>query len=376
VGSNGRRPAAQRGPLQRGRWLFVGVFVLAAVLSANGRVPGISSDPSPAVESGATFRGERTLGTRGHDVIRGSTADDIVFTFGGDDRAYGGDGSDLIDPGNGEDVVSAGPADDRIRAYDLSRDVIRCGPGSDVAYVDDLDVPFDCEELLASEDLSAPATPDPPAMSEVADEGVRPAPLVRGTISLVDEPWSCDGPVDVELVKVRISDKAHGVDAVSLGHNCTGRIGRIEVDTWSGDGIKVQSAAPVAHDLVVDSGVVRCYGASDGYHQDGIQVMGGKRLTFRNTTVLCGGPSVNAQLFIAHGGTGGSPPSEILFENGVLGPNAAHTILLADSERSGVRETLICAGRHNDIRVDSTAGDPVVSHNRVRGDDHPSCRTQ
>ncbi len=378
MGTSARKPAAPRGPLQRGRWLLLAsaVFAVVAVLSASGRVPGVSSNSSPVGGSG-TFRGEQMLGTRGHDIIHGSAAGDIVFTFGGDDRAYGGDGGDLIDPGNGEDAVSAGPANDRIRAYDLSRDVIRCGSGDDIVFVDHLDLTLDCEESVQGRDRSAPATPDPPTMSEVLADGTpKAAPLVRGAVTLVDETWSCNGPVDVELVQVRVSSKATGIDAVSLGHHCSGRIGRIEVDTWSGDGIKVQNSGPVAHDLVVESGVVRCHAASDGYHQDGIQVMGGERLTFRKLNVQCGGPGVNAALFIAQGGTGGSRPIDVVFENGILGPGAAQTILLADSVRSGARGTVICDGRHTDSRVHPSAEDPVLARNRMRGPNSPRCQTQ
>ena len=79
-----------------------------------------------------------------------------------------------------------------------------------------------------------------------------------------------------------------------LSENCSGRIGRIEVDTWSGDGIKVQNSAPVAHDLVIESGYVRCHSRTSGYHQDGIQAMGGTRITFRGLAVFCGGDGVNA----------------------------------------------------------------------------------
>ncbi len=346
------------------------------MLSANGgRVPGLSSNS--ASPGGSTFRGEQILGTRGHDVIRGSAAGDVVFTFGGDDRAYGGDGSDLIDPGNGEDTVSAGPANDHIRAFDSSRDVVGCGAGDDIAYVDHLDVVVDCEETVRSRDLSSPATPDPPTTPDVLANGQpKAAPLARGTVALVDETWSCTGPVDLELVKIRITPAANGVDAVTLGHHCSGRIGRIEVDTWSGDGVKVQNSAPVAHDLVVESGVVRCHDASDGYHQDGIQVMGGERLTFRNMTVNCGGPGVNAALFIARGGKGGAAPTDVVFENGVLGPNASQTILLADSKRSGVRNTVICMGRHTDSRVHSSAGSPILTGNRTGDARNAKCQTQ
>jgi hypothetical protein len=182
---------------------------------------------------------------------------------------------------------------------------------------------------------------------------------------LVDRAFVCNGPVNIPLVKVTINARSSGLDAVVLGENCSGRIGRVEVDTWSGDGIKVQNAAPVAHDLVIESGYVRCHSRSSGYHQDGIQVMGGTRITFRGLAVFCGGVGTNASLFIARGGSGGSTPTDIVFENGRLGVNAAHTILLATSVRSGARNTVICPGRAHEFEIQSSASSPINSGNTM-----------
>ena len=182
---------------------------------------------------------------------------------------------------------------------------------------------------------------------------------------LVDRPFVCNGPVNVGLVRVTMNAGVSGADAVVLGENCSGRIGRVEVDTWSGDGIKVQNSAPVAHDLVVESGYVRCHSRTAGYHQDGIQAMGGHRLTFRNLSVFCGGVGVNAALFIARGGSGGSTPTDVVFENGRLGPNAAHTILLATSLRSGARGTVICPGRAQEFEIQGSAQSPINSGNTL-----------
>ena len=81
--------------------------------------------------------------------------------------------------------------------------------------------------------------------------------------------------------------------------------------------------------------------------------MGGERITFRNLHVDCGREGVNAALFIAQGGSEASIPTDVVFEHGVLGPDAAHTILLANAMRSGARNTVICPGRT------STASDLV-----------------
>ena len=351
------------------------VFAVVAVLSASGNVPGVNQGSS-SVDRGRTYRAEDVLGTRGHDIVEGTPAGNPVFTFGGDDRVYGGDGNDLIDPGNGEDGVYAGAGDDRIRAFDGSRDSVHCGDGIDIAYVDSSDRTFDCEELMESRDYTSPATPDPPETNEVANGRTVGKPLVTGTVVLDDETWSCEGPVDVDLVKVRISAKRAGLDAVSLGQRCTGRIGRIEVDTWSGDGVKVLNAGTVAHDVVIESGIVRCHAKTPGYHQDGIQVMGGDHITFRNLEVNCGGPGVNAAFFVAQGGQGASLPTDIVLENSRLGTGAAHTILLADSARSGVRNTLICHGRYSGYRIRGHAVDPITDRNRTVAATNPNCQTQ
>ena len=76
-----------------------------------------------------------------------------------------------------------------------------------------------------------------------------------------------------------------------------GVVHALPVETWTRDGLKVNAPSPVAHDLVIGGGYIRCYGQFLG-HQDGIQVMGGKRITFRNLEVNCN-TRTNAQLFIA-----------------------------------------------------------------------------
>ncbi len=364
MGRDAREPETGRLRLG-GRWWWAacGVFALVAVVSAGGyRLVESDSTFSATSWRDQTFHGDQHLGTRGPDALAGTSENDLLFAFGAADRVYGGDGYDLIDAGNGNDLVDAGPGDDRIRALDGDRDVIRCGLGLDTAYVDPFDVTFDCEETIESADMSSPPTPDPPTTG-AASSAHPTTSLVRGTIVLEDEAWVCEGPVDVDLVKVTINPSSSPVDAISLSQNCSGRIGRIEVDTWSGDGIKVQNAGTVAHDVVIESGYVRCHAQTSGYHQDGIQVMGGSRIAFRNLRVSCGRRGVNANLFIARGGAGASTPTDIVFENGHLGPNAAHTILLADALRSGVRGTVICPGRWFDYMIQASAVAPINTQN-------------
>jgi hypothetical protein len=158
--------------------LVCAVFALAAVVSASGYDLGWRSEaPTPPDALGA-LDGE-ILGTRGLDLLEGTRASEMLFAFGGADRVYGGSGNDLIDPGNGEDMVDAGPDDDRIRAFDASRDVIRCGAGVDVAYADSIDVTLDCEELVEATDPSSPATPDRPSPFDSDRRSVARSELLR-----------------------------------------------------------------------------------------------------------------------------------------------------------------------------------------------------
>ena len=118
---------------------------------------------------------------------------------------------------------------------------------------------------------------------------------------LVDRTWTCTGPVNIPLVRVTMRA---GADGIHLREDCSGRIGRIEVDTWTLDGMKVNAPAPAAHDLVIEGGYIRCHDSEPNAHQDGIQAMGGSRIRLVGLELNCNsGP--NAQLFIAaaNGGT-------------------------------------------------------------------------
>jgi len=99
-----------------------------------------------------------------------------------------------------------------------------------------------------------------------------------------DHTWTCRQKVDLDLVQVTIP-AGERQDAVHLRYGCTGRIGKLVVVQRSGDGVKV---AEGVHDLVVGGGSVRCLAKAPRFHQDGIQVMGGARITFHDLKVSCG----------------------------------------------------------------------------------------
>jgi hypothetical protein len=135
-----------------------------------------------------------------------------------------------------------------------------------------------------------------------------------------------------------------GSDAVRLASGCTGRIGRIEIDTWTEDGIKIQnSSSNAARDLVIQSGYVKCHAIAGGAHQDGVQAMGGARVTFRGLSIDCLG---NSNFFVNRGGGGATRPTAIVCDGCQLGPRSSTTIRVNDAASSGARNSLICPGRN------------------------------
>lgn len=185
---------------------------------------------------------------------------------------------------------------------------------------------------------------------------------------LEERAFICRGRVDLDLVRVTMRNAVE--DAVSLGENCTGRIGRIEVETWTADGIKVQNFGEVAHDLVIESGYVKCHEVHGEYHQDGVQVMGGRSITFRGLRVDCLG---NSNFFLSEGGQRASTPTDVVCEECVLGPNSGQTLFYAISVRSGARDTTVCTGRFRAIRVEPGAEQMVDEGNEVLPHDDPAC---
>jgi RTX calcium-binding nonapeptide repeat (4 copies) len=91
---------------------------------------------------------DRIEGNGGNDVIAAGAGDNAVFGGSGNDTITAGAGRDLIVGGPGRDTIAAGAGNDRIEARDGFRDVIDCGPGTDTAEVDRLDVVRNCEHVL------------------------------------------------------------------------------------------------------------------------------------------------------------------------------------------------------------------------------------
>ena len=160
--------------------------------------------------------------------------------------------------------------------------------------------------------------------------GENAVPLVE----LVDQPFVCNGPVNIDVLRVRIETVAQ--DAVVLRRGCTGRIGRIEVDTWQADGVKSnqQGQGAVVTDLTVEGGYIRCHDAAPNAHQDGVQMQVGQRVTFSNVEIRCG--LSNAQFFVS-----GSTATDVVCDGCNLGPDASHTVNVVGT-RNGARNSVLC----------------------------------
>ena len=194
------------------------------------------------------------------------------------------------------------------------------------------------------------------------------AALVLGQHTVrTDHMWTCRQKVDLDLVQVTIG-RGEREDAVHLRPGCTGRIGRLVIVQRSGDGLKV---AEGVHDLAVGGGSIRCLAKASRFHQDGIQVLGGARITFHDLKISCGRRDerlINANLFINQGGRSRLPPRDVVCEHCTFGGWAAHTVSVQHSVRSGVTGSTICVARFPQLTlaVGDDARDPRVSGNRVR----------
>jgi hypothetical protein len=160
----------------------------------------------------------------------------------------------------------------------------------------------------------------------------------------VNRPWICHRRVNLDLVKVTMrTRREHGI---YLRPGCRGYIRRIEVVTRTHDGITVNRGRgrKPAHDLVIGGGYIRCYNNVGG-HQDGIQVMDGRRITFRNLRIKCGDPrerGTNSQFYVS----GDRPyiPRKVVCVGCLLGTGAASPLFIELSVDSGARRTRVCRG--------------------------------
>ncbi len=192
--------------------------------------------------------------------------------------------------------------------------------------------------------------------------------VLTGSIEQTDQMWVCRGPVDLDSVSVAMTSaltSRRGADAVHLEPGCTGRIGRLDVDTSAGDAVK---ATEGVHDLTIDGGTVHCAAKLPTMHQDGFQIMGGTRITLRGLRIDCGraGESlINSNLFIKRAGRSVNPPTDVVCVDCFLGASAAHTASIQESVRSGLVDSTLCTAKYPRLTLTIGPGavDPVDSDN-------------
>lgn len=331
------------------------VIVLAAAVTATAATAMVAAGGAATADITGTSGADTLVGTSANDVMRGWKGDDRLSGLDGDDMIYGGRGADVLDGGSGNDTIES-------RDRDEAPDTVICGSGIDRVEADSGDrISPDCEQVSGA---GAGGTTTPPAAPTTPAAPPGPSGSSRSVV-LVDQSWTCRGPVDLDLVKVTMRS---GGDAIYLRQNCTGRIGRIEVDTWTADGLKVNAPAPAAHDLTIGGGYIRCHAQARG-HQDGIQAMGGRNITFQGLEIRCGS-NPNAQLFI--NSVNGGNPANIVCDGCLLGRGAATTLLIGSSSGSGARNTTICEGRYFDVRIEGATA-PVNTGNSVIPSTDPRC---
>jgi hypothetical protein len=176
---------------------------------------------------------------------------------------------------------------------------------------------------------------------------------LSGTISLTDKTWYCQEPVNLSSVTVEI--KTAQIDAIHLTSGCTGTIGKITVVQYHGDGIKV---APGAHDLTVGGGSIRCYAHDPGKHQDGIQAMGGQRVTFNRLDDQCLSAN-NSAFFVNEGLAMRELPTDVVCARCYLA-GGGYPVRIALSLRSGIRNSTVCAGQFGAVRISTDVAQSPV----------------
>jgi hypothetical protein len=161
-------------------------------------------------------------------------------------------------------------------------------------------------------------------------------------------------------------------DAIVLADGCTGYIGRIEVETWTADGVKIQNQSNPARDLVIGGGYVKCHAIEGDTHQDAVQAMAGSRITFRNIAFDCLG---NSNFFVNRA-AGGNTPTDIVCDGCTFAGKSSTTVRVNVSVRSGVRNSVACPGRNvrEPFYFTGEAQSPVNSGNRSLAANDPLCQ--
>ena len=146
---------------------LLGVLALSgAALAANktcSQNPCVGTDGPDRLIGTAQKNEIRALA--GPDYVSGKQSADVLYGNGGRDEVHAGKGNDRVFGGRGEDRLFGDRGNDTMNARDGYEDKVNCGPGTDTAYVDELDrVNEDCENVILPD-------PEPPAVDKVSGNG-------------------------------------------------------------------------------------------------------------------------------------------------------------------------------------------------------------
>jgi hypothetical protein len=156
--------------------------------------------------------------------------------------------------------------------------------------------------------------------------------------------WVCNRAVDISLLRVRAPVGGSADNAVTLDPGCTGVIERIEITTERVDGIKIRNnSVTPTHDLVINGGFIRSANCVPGGHCDGVQGMGGDRITFNNILIDFRNATGGGGFYPSLGGnmTGGQPTHIVCQNCHII--HGATSVRVDASEFSGIRNSVVCS---------------------------------
>ena len=191
---------------------------------------------------------------------------------------------------------------------------------------------------------------------------------MRGAAKVTDRTWTCErhhAPARGFAVEVRITGRSRTrTDAVHLNAGCSGEITLRVVIERGWDCIKVHAGA---RDLTV-RGWCEIRGRVGAVHQDFVQAMGGRNVTFRGFETRTagqkgwnggGGPGgIHSSFFVNTGAGGAGRPSSVVCDGCVLAGGGS-PVWVNRATGSGVRNSTIVRGRSGrcvTITANATAG--------------------
>ncbi len=205
-----------------------------------------NNDDAPVSITLDDIANDGRLGAQGNvhaDVedLLGGDGDDFLKGDADNNRIRGDldpdDGDDILDGGPGRDVLEGGDGNDEIRARDGIADDVLCGPGTDTATVDTIDLVTDCETVDASADLEPDRDGDgfaTPADCDDHDAAIRPGVVdvpengidedcVGGDFVILDRDGDGVGrPADCDDADPRVRPGLAEIPGNAVDEDCSG----------------------------------------------------------------------------------------------------------------------------------------------------------